>query len=79
MEEIPTPRKHEQGKTGIRKKIKIPHYMDNPRWGHKKSNRLHHDQCEVQGRCQKGTEQHILTRQHEPDPAAPSPEDATIL
>ena len=76
--EIQTPRKHDQGKMGGKCKLNTSLHGQ-AQMGNKKTNRLHRDQCELQEHFQKGTEQQILARQHEPEPEAPSPDDAIIL
>ena len=58
---------------------RIPHHMDNPGRENEKLNRIHLDQCEIQGRCPKSKQQHISARRHEPKSTKPSPEDAALL
>ena len=85
-----TPRYHEwiNGNSNKRAKLrrirekKLAEIYDNlgqPRWKHKKKNRLHYDKRETQERGKNSTEQHILARKHESEPATPRTNNADLL
>ena len=53
--------------------------MDKPRWKHKKTNRIHRDQCETSKYGTNSAKQYTLAWKHESKPAAPCTDDETLL
>ena len=57
----------------------IHHHVGKSGWKQKAKNILHHDQCKIQKRDKKSTEQYILACQYESELTASSTNYAAIL